>query len=105
MLSRQDQPETSRGLIMNTIKPLDTDLVISEAKRTGCVITAENHSIVGGLGSAIAETLLEAGVHTNFTRVGVKDTFAEGGSTPFLFDKYGLSARHIESAVLRKLNC
>jgi transketolase len=88
---------------MHTIKPLDTALVISEAKRTGCVITAENHSIIGGLGSAVAETLLEAGIQTQFARVGIKDTFAEGGTTPFLFDKYGLSARHIESAVLSKL--
>ena len=59
------------------------------------MLTAENHSIIGGLGSAVAETLLESGIASRFARIGVEDRFAEGGSTPYLFDKYGLSARHI----------
>jgi transketolase len=62
------------------------------------VLTAENHSVIGGLGSAVAETLLEAAVNVRFARVGVQDTFAEGASTPYLLKKYGLSAEHIVAA-------
>ncbi len=84
---------------IHTLKPLDADFVIDQARRTGRVVTAENHSVIGGLGSAVAETLLEAGVHAKFRRIGVQDTFAQGGSTAYLFDKYGLSSRHIAAAV------
>lgn len=84
-----------------TIKPLDTELVIAEARRCGAVVTAENHSILGGLGSAVAETLMEAGVAARFRRVGIADKFAEGGSTPYLLQKYGLDAAAVEDAVRR----
>jgi transketolase len=86
---------------MPTIKPLDEDLVIDLARRTGLVITAENHSIIGGLGSAVAETLLEAAIPIGFARVGVRDTFAEGGTTPYLQAKYGLTAEAIVQAYVR----
>ncbi|MEP3276755.1 MAG: transketolase C-terminal domain-containing protein [Stappiaceae bacterium] len=89
---------------IHSLKPLDVDFVIEHARRTGAVVTAENHSIIGGLGSAVAETLLEAGVHAKFKRVGIQDTFAEGGSTDYLFDKYGLSAKHIVAAVQQLLS-
>ncbi|MBZ8131851.1 transketolase family protein [Afifella sp. IM 167] len=85
---------------MHTLKPFDRDFVSDLARRTGTVITAENHSIVGGLGSAVAETLMEAGIAARFRRLGVRDRFAEGGSTPYLFDKYGFSAPHIATACL-----
>lgn len=81
-----------------TIKPLDTATVIDLAERTGIVVTAENHSMIGGLGSAVAETLLEAGIPVGFARVGIRDTFAEGGSTPYLLSKYGLTADDIVAA-------
>lgn len=81
-----------------TLKPLDRELVVSEARRCGVVVTAENHTIVGGLGSAVAETLLESGVPAGFARVGIGDTFAEGGSTPYLLAKYGLDADAIVRA-------
>jgi len=84
-----------------TLKPLDAPAIVDWARRTGVVVTAENHSIIGGLGSAVAEVLLEAGVVARFARVGVRDTFAEGGSTPYLFGKYGLTAEAIADAVLR----
>lgn len=84
---------------IHTLKPLDVEFIVAQARRTGLVVTAENHSIIGGLGSAVAETLLEAGIAAKFKRIGVRDTFAEGGSTPYLFDKYGLSARHLVKAV------
>lgn len=84
-----------------TIKPLDRELVIAQARRCSVVVTAENHTILGGLGSAVAETLMEAGVRAAFTRVGIPDTFAEGGSTPYLLKKYGLTAEAIVAAFLR----
>ncbi|HVO87997.1 MAG TPA: transketolase C-terminal domain-containing protein, partial [Casimicrobiaceae bacterium] len=92
-----------RAAVINvsTLKPLDVETIVAHARRTGVVVTAENHSIVGGLGSATAEALLEAGVPARFERVGVQDTFAEGGSTRYLFEKYRLSAHAIHSAVMR----
>ena len=86
---------------MATIKPLDRDLVVACARRTGLIVAAENHTIIGGLGSAIAETLIEAGVSAAFARVGVADCFAEGGSTPYLQSKYGLDGDAIVAAFRR----
>jgi transketolase len=80
---------------MASLKPFDTALVERLARAHPAMITAENHSIIGGLGSAVAETLALAGVATKFAMVGVRDVFAEGGTTPYLMDKYGLTARHI----------
>lgn len=81
-----------------SIKPLDTALVVDLARRAKVAITAENHSIIGGLGSAVAETLMEAGVSVRFRRVGIADVFAEGGTTPYLLKKYGLTAEAIVAA-------
>ena len=83
---------------LSSIKPLDASLVVELAAAKRIVVTAENHSIVGGLGSAVAELLLESGIRCGFQRVGVGDQFAEGGSTDFLFEKYGLSVAAIVSA-------
>ncbi len=58
------------------------------------MITAENHTVIGGLGSAVAEVLAEAGLGRPLKRIGLADTFAEGSlSAPFLFEKYGLSTQ------------
>jgi transketolase len=81
-----------------TLKPLDGELIAAVAARTGAVVSAENHSVIGGLGSAIADELLSAGVHARFAKVGIADTFAEGASAPYLFEKYGLSAAAIKEA-------
>jgi transketolase len=86
---------------VSTIKPLDPEIA-EIAARSPVVVTAENHSVIGGLGSAVAELLMEAGVARPFARVGVQDVFAEGGSTPFLFDRYGLSAKAVVAAFRRK---
>jgi transketolase C-terminal domain/subunit len=81
------------------IKPLDTTTVLSVATAAQAVVTAENHSIIGGLGSAVAETLAEAGLGRPLRRVGLADTFAEGArDAPYLFTKYGLSTQHIVEA-------
>lgn len=90
-----------RVVDMFTIKPLDQELVIRCAKETGAIVTAENHNIYGGLGSAVAEVLAES-CHAAFCRVGVPDTFGEVGNKKFLADKFGISAEYIEKAV-RKL--
>jgi transketolase len=74
------------------IKPLDTDGIVAACRGARAVITAENHSVVGGLGTAVAEALAEAGIGVRLRRVGVQDRFAESGSRPYLFAKYGLDA-------------
>jgi transketolase len=89
---------------IHSLKPLDTSFILEHSKNASVVLTAENHSIIGGLGSAIAETLLEGGVSRKFKRIGVNDTFAEGGSTQFLFTKYGLNSNNIKSCIKRLLN-
>jgi transketolase len=76
------------------IKPLDVATVQGAAAEAKIVVTAENHTIIGGLGSAVAEAIAEAGLGRPLRRVGLRDTFAEGALTgPYLFDKYGLSTQ------------
>jgi transketolase len=78
------------------IKPLDTATVLTVAAAAQIVITAENHSVIGGLGSAVAETLAEAGLGRPLRRVGLQDTFAEGAKDArYLFTKYGLTVQHL----------
>lgn len=92
----------ARVVDMHTIKPLDVELVVSCARETGAIVTAEEHSIVGGLGGAIAECL--AGLcPTPVETVGLNDTFAECGPYLDLLEKYGMSADAIASAVRRAL--
>jgi transketolase len=81
------------------IKPLDTETVTRVAEAAKVVLTAENHTIVGGLGSAVAEALAEAGLGRPLRRIGLRDTFAEGSKTgPYLFEKYGLSTQAVADA-------
>lgn len=82
---------------IHTIKPLDEELVIQSARKTGAVITAENGSIINGLGAAIAECLGE-NLPTLMKRVGVRDHFGEVGFTDYLQEKYGLKAKDIVEA-------
>lgn len=82
-----------------TIKPLDSRTIIKSAKKTGKVVVVEEHQIIGGLGSAVAETLSE-NFPTSILRIGVKDTFGESGSYEDLINKYGLSAYNIEKQIL-----
>jgi len=80
-----------------TIKPLDEDAIIEAAVRTGRVVTAEDHSIIGGLGGAVAETLSERHP-TLIKRVGWQDTFGESGPDDALLEKYGLTPEHVAQA-------
>jgi transketolase len=77
-----------------TIKPIDRDLLLASAAKTGAVVTAEEHNIIGGLGSAVAEVLSE-GLPVPMRRVGVEDQFGRSGKVPALLEYYGLTAENI----------
>jgi transketolase len=83
---------------MSTIKPIDADSVIAAANRCGALVTAEEHSIIGGLGGAVAEVLSEY-APVPLVRVGVKDAFGTSGDQEGLLKHYGVSAEHIASSV------
>jgi transketolase len=75
-----------------TIKPLDTETILLEARRTGrMVVVAENHSVIGGLGEAVATTLLTAGVTPTYRQIALPDEFLAAGALPTLHDRYGIS--------------
>jgi transketolase len=88
---------------IHTIKPIDRELVIASAKKTGKVVTVEEHSVIGGLGSAVAEVLCEE-APTKLLRIGVNDTFGESGPAVELLHKYGLDAEGIYNKVKAFLN-
>ncbi|MBO5617587.1 MAG: transketolase family protein [Pseudobutyrivibrio sp.] len=79
---------------IHTIKPIDADLIVKSASKTGKVVTVEEHSIIGGLGGAVAEVLSEK-CPTKMLRIGVKDTFGESGPAVKLLEKYELDAAGI----------
>lgn len=85
---------SARVINMHTIKPLDRDLLIRSAADCGRVVTVEEHSIIGGLGSAVAETLAEA-YPTKLLRIGIRDRFGESGPAAELLHKYQLDAEGI----------
>jgi len=90
----------ARVLDCHTLKPLDRNTILAAARETGAIVTAENNVSFGGLGSAVAELLVE-NHPIPMQRIGVADTFAESGPYMDLLDKYGLSARHIAAAAER----
>lgn len=79
---------------IHTIKPLDKDMIVASAKKTGAVVTAEEHSVIGGLGGAVCETLSE-NAPVPVLRVGVEDRFGMSGKVPELLSEYGLTAENI----------
>lgn len=88
----------ARVVNIHTIKPLDVDLVVKAAEETGKIVTVEEHSIIGGLGGAVAEVLSEK-CPTKLLRIGVEDTFGESGPAVQLLEKYGLDAEGIYKKV------
>ena len=84
-------------LHLPTLKPLDVAAIVAVAEKTGAVVTAEDHSIIGGLGGAVAEALAEHRP-TRMRRVGIGDTFGESAPNDFLLEKHGLTARHVAEA-------
>jgi transketolase len=93
---------SARLIEMHTIKPLDTVLLEKSAKETGCLVTVEEHSINGGLGGAVAETLAES-YPVPVIRVGLHDRFAETGPYLELLDYYGMGVEDIHKAVHRAI--
>jgi len=88
-----------RVIDMFTIKPIDRELVLKAAQETGAIVTAENHNVIGGLGDAVADVLLDAGVPVKFKKVGVQDQFGSVGPQAYLQEFYGLTAAAIANAV------
>lgn len=87
---------------IHTIKPLDEELVIASAKKTGRVITVEEHNIIGGLGEAVSTALSEH-CPTPVTRIGVNDVYGHSGPAVDLLKEFGLSAEHIAEVIREKL--
>jgi transketolase len=85
---------------MSTIKPIDRNLVIDAANETGAVVTAEDHNVIGGLGSAVAEVLAEERP-TKMIRIGIDDEFGRTGSPDELYEYFGLTAQDIVNAALQ----
>ena len=85
---------SARVINIHTIKPLDEDLILKAAKETGAIVTAEEHSVIGGLGSAVSETVCSA-CPVPVIRVGVEDQFGHSGKVPPLLEMYGLTVANI----------
>mgnify|MGYP000846286987 CR=1 FL=1 len=92
----------ARVLNVSTVKPLDGETLVQAARETGALVTAEEHSIIGGLGSAVAE-LLGQEYPVPVLRVGIQDTFGESGPPEELLQKYGLTAGDIVGAVKKAI--
>ncbi len=93
-----DEGISARVVNIHTIKPIDKDIIIKAAKETGAIVTAEEHNVIGGLGSAVAEVLCENSP-CPMRRIGTQDVFGRSGTPAELFEEYGLTAVHIaESA-------
>ena len=89
---------SARVVNMPTIKPLDNDLVLDCARTIGKIVTCEEHSVIGGLGSAVCE-LTSRMCPVPVSRLGVNDVFGKSGDVPGLFEEYGLTAAHIVKKV------
>lgn len=87
---------------IHTIKPLDEELIIEYAKKTGKVVTVEEHSVIGGLGSAVCDTLSE-NYPTKVLKIGINDVYGESGPAVKLLEKYGLTADGIYSKIKENL--
>lgn len=87
-----------RVVNIHTLKPIDKDIITSAARETGAIVTAEEHNIIGGLGSAVTEVVCES-CPVPVLRVGVEDTFGRSGKVPALLEAYGLTPEHIADKV------
>jgi transketolase len=83
-----------------TIKPLDAETILREAGKAGrLVVVAENHSVIGGLGEAVAGLLMRSGIHPTFRQIGLPDAFLAAGALPTLHDQYGISATAVAKQI------
>lgn len=83
---------------IHTIKPLDEDLIVAAAKETGKIVTVEEHSVIGGLGSAVCDALSEK-APTQVLKIGINDVFGESGSAQILVEKYGLDGKGVYAKI------
>lgn len=88
---------------IHTIKPIDREILINAAKKTGAIVTAEEHSVIGGLGSAVSEVLCEE-YPVPVLKVGVQDVFGESGKPNELLEKYGLTSKNIIEKVKKAIS-
>lgn len=93
----------ARVINIHTIKPIDEDIIVKAAKETKGIVTVEEHNIIGGLGSAVAEVVAEK-APAYIKRVGIKDTFGESGKPEELLEKYGLTVEEIIKATEEVVN-
>lgn len=93
---------SARVVHLGTLKPLDTELLVRAARETGAIVTAEEHSIIGGLGGAVCEALAE-GCPVPVERVGMRDVFGQSGTAEELLAHYGLTPAHLVEAAERVL--
>ncbi|NLB81408.1 MAG: transketolase family protein, partial [Clostridiaceae bacterium] len=98
-----DEGICARVINIHTIKPIDKDIIIKAAKQTDAIVTAEEHNIIGGLGSAVAEVVSE-NYPVKVIRVGINDIFGKSGKPNALLEKYGLTAQNIVNKVKLALN-
>lgn len=100
----RDRGVSAALLHVSTLKPFDKESVLSLLQRIPRVVTAENHFITGGLASAVADTVVDAGISVRIRRVGIPDCFCESGSIPYLVQRYRLDTVHIVSAALETVS-
>lgn len=97
-----EQGISARVINIHTIKPIDKDIIIKAAKETGVIVTAEEHNIIGGLGSAVSEVVSEFCPCT-VKRIGVEDKFGRSGKPNLLLEYYGLTAKNIANKAIDAL--
>ena len=93
---------SARVVNIHTIKPIDRELLIDCARETGAIVTAEEHSVIGGFGAAVCECLCEE-CPVPVIRVGVQDSYGRSGSVPELLEIYGLTAKNIAESAKRAI--
>ncbi|WBU89805.1 transketolase family protein [Cellulophaga omnivescoria] len=96
----ESQGISAEVINIHTIKPLDANAIINSVKKTGCIVTAEEHNVLGGLGESVARVLVTS-LPTPQEFIGTNDTFGESGTPAQLMEKYGLDNKAIEKAVLK----
>jgi len=91
-----------RVVDIHTLKPIDKNIIIESAKKTGAVVTVEDHNIIGGLGGAVSEVISSI-YPVPIERIGIKDVFGESGDSELLFTDYGMNVKHIIEGVKRAI--
>ena len=90
-------------LNIHTIKPLDTEIIIEEIEKTSLLVVLEEHSVIGGLGSAVAEVVASVASHTPLLSIGIQDEYGVSGSYQYLLESKGLTAEHIAKTISDRL--